>query len=229
MNENDKKLNENFIKCQTKDAFKSGFCLFAGCQFKNKLTFNLKRHMKTCEFSPGRAEYRKRIKSRNDEITQVTPLDIFENPSINLNIKNTWGYAYQSRMVEVLENFFKMDSTKNKNIVNLLLKNIIAEKRIEHSLKLIDNSIHIYHENKWINKNNNGFDKIIDKLKTLWYKKIKQVLGDNSMLWINKIELMMKVGNDIGQGWLYTKEHCHKIIDEVLDDQFPIGRVTIVD
>ena len=228
MNENDKKLNENFIKCQTKQAFKNGICLYAGCEFKNKLTFNLKRHMKSCEFSPGRVEYRRRIGEVN-EIIEVTPVNVFENPAINMNIKNSWGYAYQSKLVDLLDYNFKMNSKKTTNIVNQLLKQIISSGRLQQSLKLIDNSIHIYNDCKWINNKDNEFKPVLNKIKELWYKKIKQVLGDNNMLWINKIGLMQKVATDIGKEWLYTEDHCHKLIDEVLEDQFEIKRVTIVD
>lgn len=228
MNDNDKKINENFIKCQTKQTFRTGLCPFHGCQFvePKRLTFNLKRHMKTCDFSPGKVQYRQRIQQVN-QIIDVTPVNVFDNISINMNSKNSWGCAYPNKIVSWLEHFNKMDSTKNKNIVNLVLKNIIAERRIQESLKMVDNTIHIYNGDKWINNTDVEFNDTITELKNLWYKKIKHILQDNIMLWPDRIELMQKVGNDIGLSWLYTEEHCHRVIDEVLNDQFSIPRGTI--
>lgn len=228
MNETDRKLNENFIKCQTKDAFKSGICLFAGCQFENKLTFNLKRHMKSCEFSHGRVAFRKRLEEVN-EITDIMPVNIFENNSINMNIKNSWGCAYPNKIINWLDDKHNTKIYGNKNIVNLVLKNIIFENRLCQSLKLIDNSIHIYYGDKWINNNNNEFRNVMDRIKELWYKKIKQILQDNHILWVPKIPLMKRVAENIGLSWLYTDEHCHKLIDEVLEDQFQIKPITIID
>jgi len=228
MNENDKKLNENFIKCQPKSVFKTGMCLFAGCDFSNKLTFNLKRHMRSCDHSPGKVAYRKRIQEVI-EITEVTPVNIFENESINCNNRNSWGCPYSNKIINRLDYFFNMQKTKNMNIVNLVLKDLIYQGNIEESLKLIDNSIHIYHGLKWINNNDFEFRGTINKLKELWYKKIRTILQHKNMLWTDRISLMQKVAQDIGQGGLYTDDHCHKLINEVLEEEFGIERTTIVE
>lgn len=228
MNQFDKQINDNFIKCQTKQSFKSGVCLFQGCVFKTKLTYNLKRHMKCCVFSPGSVQYLKRI-NEVTEISNVTPVNIFENEYINMNIKNSWGCAYENKIVNNLHALFNIIKTKDKNIVNLALKEIISQNRLECSLKLIDNRITIYHDNKWINSDDIEFVTTRDKLKNLWYKKIRQVLQSNSMLWADRIPLMQKVAADIGLGQVYTLEHCHRIIDEVLLDQFKIDRCTITE
>jgi len=228
MNENDKKLNENFIKIQPKSVFKTGICLFAGCQFSNKNTFNLKRHMRSCDFSPGRYAYRKRIEEVI-KITELTPVNIFENVSINCNNKNSWGCPYSNKIIDKLLYFFNMKKTKDKNIVILVLKDLIYQGNLEESLKLIDNMIHIYHQGEWINNNDIEFKPTINKLKDLWYKKIRSILKHKNMLWTDRISLMQKVAQDIGEGGLYTNEHCHKLIDEVLDEQFGIERVTIID
>ena len=161
MNENDKKLNENFIKCQPKSVFKTGMCLFAGCDFSNKLTFNLKRHMRSCDHSPGKVAYRKRIQEVTT-ITEVTPVNIFENESINCNNRNSWGCPYSNKIIDRLHYFFNMQKTKDKNIVNLVLKDLIYQGNLEESLKLIDNMIHIYHGLKWIN--NNDFESEITNI-----------------------------------------------------------------
>ena len=146
-----------------------------------------------------------------------------------MNIKNSWGCAYENKIVNNLHALFNIIKTKDKNIVNLALKEIISQNRLECSLKLIDNRITIYHDNKWINSDDIEFVTTRDKLKNLWYKKIRQVLQSNSMLWADRIPLMQKVAADIGLGQVYTLEHCHRIIDEVLLDQFKIDRCTITE
>lgn len=216
LNDKEKKINEEYINELPKSLLKKYVCPCFGCGFvpSKKDTWFLKRHIRNCEKSPGFRHYFQRILKFK---VYDTLYPLRENPDI---INNGWGFGFNSNshFVTLLEDWHFKET--NMKIHILLLKDIIASRRLEQSVNMRHNKVYFFFEDSWIGKEENPevWKEHHDLLLDLWEKKIEEVLEYKDFYFGQEehhdYRVIKQVAKDIGKEDKFTDYYLEELRKE---------------